>query len=233
MVRLILDDGVKLINFKSREHWLKKRLEVITATSAGAILGVSPWESKMDIYMRLTKGVTREVEETDAIRKGNQFEPIARMMFAINHPEWEVIDPPKNNWMVIRKDKPWFGATPDGLLRKVGETKITSGLECKRHLIKGKQDEENWKDGSLPQQYYVQVLHTGNSAKLDSYYLVAILEYQKYDEKTNTWIFDKIEYREYYFDFTEKKEELAYEEGEMTKFYENNIKAGVMPPIEL
>lgn len=231
MTKYTFHKDARLVTFKSREDWLKRRTKVITATSAGAIMGYSPWETKMDIYMRLTRGVVKETEETEAIRKGNQFEPIARLMFAVNHPEWVLIEPPKNNWMIVRKDKPWFGATPDGILIKDG--KVVGGVECKRHQIRGKQDEENWKEGKLPNQYYIQVLHTGNAMKCDIYYLIAILEYQKKDEKTGEWVFDHIEYREYFFDFTEKKEELAYEEEEMEKFYQNNVKAGVMPALEL
>lgn len=222
----------KLIKFKRPNEWLQARLSCITATSASSVLGLNKWETALEVYIRLLTGKGKVVEESEAMALGRKYEPIARQMFSIKHNEYERVDPPVNNWLITQRRKKWFGATPDGLLKQ--DDKFIGGLECKYHLIRGKDDEEAWKSGVLPQQYYIQVLHTINASErqFQVYYLVALLEHEKRNEK-GEWVFDNIEYREYKFVTSELRQDLDYEEKAMYNFMNEHVTKRKFPTITL
>lgn len=222
----------KLIRFKSREEWKKARLEGITATSAGAVLGVNPWESILETYIKITHKKEDTKEETEAMRKGNQAEPIVRELFKLNYgDEFVLRNPPSSNWIIVNKEKPYFLATPDGLLtNKV--TKRKGGLECKFHEVLNNDDAINWRNGLLPNQYFVQVLHTMNAGRFDFYFLGVILKHKKRKED-GTYVFDYYETRFFYFDAKELKEELRYEEEKIDTFWNGNILTHTLPTITI
>lgn len=220
----------KLVKFKSRAEWLTARMNGISATGAGAVLNVNPWETPIDIYERITHKIYVENEESEAMKKGNQAEPILRDLFKFSYQDkYKLVNPPKANWLIQRKDKPYMIATPDGLLTET-MTGNKGGLECKYHRAYGKADAEEWQSGQLPQQYYVQVLHTMNVGKFKFYYLVVLLEIDKRAED-GKYVLDHYENRYYYFDAEELKEDLDYEESKMDEFWKHNIVERNIPPL--
>lgn len=221
-----------LLKFKSDGEWNKARLDSITATSAGSIMGVNNWETALDVYIKITTKKEKKVADTEFMARGRNYESIVRHIFAIRHQEYRVIEPPKHNWLIRNKENSWWAATPDGLLK--AKSRYIGGVECKYHLIRGKSDEERWVNGILPDQYYVQVIHTINASgrQFKEYYLAVLLEHQKpSDEKK--WTFDNLEYREYRFVTKEIVEDLNREQKAVNNFIENNIKKKVIPGVKL
>lgn len=222
----------KLIKFKTRDEWLTARTFGITATASGAILGVNPWETPLDIYLRIVHGVTKQIDETELIAKGNQAEPILRDLFRLNYGDkYKLKNPPKSNWMLVRTDKLYMMATPDGLMTEKG-TRRKGGIECKYHLLRGAKDEEMWKQGQLPQQYYCQVLHTMNVGMFDFYFVAVLLEHQK-KNANGEYEFDFYETRFYFLDRIELRRDLKYEADEMDKFWHENIVARTIPDVSI
>lgn len=58
----------------SHEEWLRLRRDGIGASEAAAVLGVSPFESARQLYLR-KRGLIPDVEETEAMRWGTLLEP--------------------------------------------------------------------------------------------------------------------------------------------------------------
>jgi putative phage-type endonuclease len=58
-----------------RQAWLEERKRGIGASEAAAALGLSPFESPRELYLRKL-GILPEVEETEAMRLGTLLEPV-------------------------------------------------------------------------------------------------------------------------------------------------------------
>jgi predicted phage-related endonuclease len=182
----------------------------------------------MDVYQSLTSNhrFTKE-ESNEAIERGTLLEPLIRKQFAIIHPEYKVINPPKNNWIFRRIDKPYMGASLDGLLVNK-ETKEHEILEIKTHQIRSKEDADIWVNQKiLPQQYYVQALHYLNVTGFKRLRLMAQLIYYNFGK------FEKSELREYVLNADELTKDLALEEKKITKFYEQYIVKHILPPVRI
>ena len=60
--------------------------------------------------------------------------------------------------MYRRIDKPYMTATLDGKLVEIA-TGRKGILEIKTREIKNREDAENWQNGKIPDNYYIQCLH--------------------------------------------------------------------------
>lgn len=222
----------ELINCNSEDEWLKKRC--IGGTDASAILGANPHESRIELYGKLTNSLPKKSISNDYIDRGKELEPLIRKMFAVDYKDtYKVISPPKGNWIYRRKDKPYLTASLDGKLISKKD-KSVGILEIKTvNLIYGKDtlEIEQWEEGTIPQHYYIQVLHYGLVLQASFAVLVARLRYLKYNGSELKQ--DRAVIRDYYIDLLDegKKKELDYLEKKETEFYQDYVLKKVIPPI--
>lgn len=101
-----------------RSEWLEARRKCITGTDIGAIVGISPYRTPMDVYCDKL-GLTEDLKDNPAMDWGRRLEGAVAQRYAddtgleLAAGEWTVRDG-------------WMGATPDRLI--VGAKK---GLEVK------------------------------------------------------------------------------------------------------
>lgn len=221
----------RILRPKNKKEWLEMR--VIGGTSAGVILGVNKWKSPLELYMELA-GLKKEkeVKTNAAMERGTAMEGLIRSEFGVLFKdEYSIIAPPRNNWVYVRKDKPFMTASLDGVLKRKADGK-RGVWECKTHEVRGRDDADDWTDGKLPDQYYAQVLHELNVTGWEYAILTAQLYYYRYDHITKKRTLDKVEIRNYYFDSKELRMELENEEKAVTKFYEN-VEKKIPPKVKL
>lgn len=216
---------------RSRDEWLM--LRGIGGSSAGLICGVKGFGDRtlFDLYLECI-GRGKKNVSNEAIEKGNALEPLIRDQVRVYvGKQYKVQSPPKNNWVYVRRDKKYMTASLDGVLTdiKTGEKGV---LEIKTHEIRSRADAEEWENGTLPQQYYVQVLHYLNVTGWNYAVLVANLEYYKYEETTGRRL-DHVDQRYYYFKSEEIKADLKYEEDKVTEFWESNVEKRIPPEIKV
>src|SRR6266404_3192232 len=97
----------------SREQWLACRSQDVTASIAGALLGVHPYSTAYGLYL-LKKGlIAEDPEETGPMRKGRLLEPPAVQMLREDRPDWTIHDYPVGYY--YRDPAARLGATPDVL----------------------------------------------------------------------------------------------------------------------
>ena len=215
--------------FDSRQSWLSAR--GFGGSSASAILGCSPWQSKFDLYASYFRKGEAEAPN-EAMAYGTEAEHLIRELHALDgrYLGWEVKGPGDRHAMYRRKDKPYLTATIDGSIKLPDGTKGI--LEIKTHDVRGRLDEEQWASGQLPQNYYVQCLHylmvMGDMQFVE---LVAKLRYFDYDGERRT--LNRQEIRYYHIDRSEKEAEIDYLEKAETKFYEEAIEKGNPPDIKI
>lgn len=130
----------------------------IGGSDAAAILGVSPWSSPFDVYMRLT-GVDVEEVEAERLDWGNILEPVIRAEY-VKRTGRDVGTP---QITFRHPERPWMIANVDGFVRPVysesGEVKPYKGLEIK---TVGTYTAHHWGPSGtdeIPDYYLPQVAH--------------------------------------------------------------------------
>lgn len=105
---------------KNREEWLALRRQDVTASVAAAVLDAHPHVTKYSLWAEKTGRVSGEVEETEAMERGNLLEPVAVTMVSRRHPDWTVIY--KNDRAYYRDPSHRIGATPDAFVQTPGRS---------------------------------------------------------------------------------------------------------------
>lgn len=106
-------DDVRVYRPRSKLAWHNARHKAITASVAGALLGISPYTTLYRLWAEKTERIERDTEENAAMRKGRLLEPAAAEMMKEDHPGWDFI---------YKRDNAFYyhaglriGATPDAL----------------------------------------------------------------------------------------------------------------------
>lgn len=132
-----------------REQWLRLRRRGIGGSDAGAVIGVSPYRSILELWMDKTGQLALEETESEAAYWGKTLEPVIREEFAKRsglpvQPVPFLLQHDKNTFMLANLDgmvdDPAYG-------RCVFEAKTSSAYKA-----------EEWENG-IPESYYAQLQH--------------------------------------------------------------------------
>ena len=163
MVELI-DIGLK--QPKDEAEWLAWRQRGIGASEASAIVGKNPYMSNQELYRRkIGAEQPEDISGKACVIYGHAAEAPIRELFALDHPEYTVQY--GGAFDMVRHPKyPWLFATLDGRLieKETGKRGIYEGktTEILRSMQMEKwvyTDEQGHKQGRVPDNYYVQLLH--------------------------------------------------------------------------
>jgi putative phage-type endonuclease len=205
--------------FNSRDEWLAGRTNGIGASEAAAAIGMSPFETQYDLWLRKTgQKQSKDLSGNAAVEYGNRLEPAMRTMFQAEHPEFEL---DYHQYDVLYQDeRPWATATLDGELMDEHGAKYV--LEIKTAQVGKTVQWEKWKD-RVPENYYIQVLWQLLVTGWDGAYLYAKLVKLNGDSELRT----------YYFSAEEHKEDMAWLLKEAETFWERYIVTRTAPPTTL
>ena len=183
-----------------KENWLRYRKRGIGGSDAGAVCGLNPYRTTIQVYYDKT---SEEIEEIDneAMRQGRELEEYVARRFS----EAAGKKVRRANAMFYDEKNPFMLADVDRMI--VGEN---AGLECKRaspYLA------EHWKDGQIPAHYQLQCHHYMAVTGADCWY-IAVLIYG----------------REFKYHRIERDEELINYLTEVEKdFWENHVQKRILP----
>lgn len=213
-------------SYKTKEEWLKAR--GFGGSSAAAIIGKSPYMSKLELYKAcITDSASRE-KNSDSMTYGTMLEPIVRKAFAYDYGDSYSVRAPKGHEMYRRADKPYLTATVDGILTDLSTGK-RGVLEIKTHDFRNGADEDEW-NGRVPDNYYIQMLHYMMVMDdMEFAILYAKLRYFRYDDEGSRTL-DHSELRAYEpIRREDVADELRWLEAKETEFWEENIKKRKIP----
>lgn len=126
------------------KEWLRWRENRITATDAATILGLNPWKEPWELWEEKL-GMRPPTVLNDAMRRGQELEPIARNLFV---EEMGI----QMNPVCVEHDKDWWhGSSLDGI---DSSGKIIQEIKCPK-LATHKQAIE----GIIPIYYQCQMQH--------------------------------------------------------------------------
>lgn len=180
--------------------WLKYRKMGITGTDAGAIVGMNPYKSAMQVFIDKT---TDSIEEFDneSMRQGRDLEAYVAERFC----ELMGKKVRRINAICISDEYSFMLADFDRVI--VGER---AGLECKTVSAYGA---DKWANGNIPLHYQLQCQHYLAVSGYDCWYIAALILGKEF-------IVHKIE----------RDEELIQNLITIEKrFWEQNVLACIMP----
>lgn len=183
-----------------KKEWLRYRKQGIGGSDAGAICGLNPYKTAMEVYQ---DKISDDMEEIDneAMRQGREFEDYVARRFV----EATGKKVRKANYMFCSEGYPFMLADVDRLI--VGEN---AGLECKTaspYLA------DKWEEGSIPLHYQLQCYHYMAVCNADAWY-IAVLIYG----------------REFKFYRLERDEEMIANLTAIEKnFWENHVLKRILP----
>lgn len=100
---------------RGRAEWLALRQEDITASVAGALLGVHPYTTAYALWALKSGRISEDAEETAPMRRGRLLEPVAVAMLREDRPDWVIDNYPVGYY--FRDPVARIGATPDLLVQ--------------------------------------------------------------------------------------------------------------------
>lgn len=190
----------RLTSRNDQEEWLRIRKSYLTGTDAGAVCGMNPYKSAMQVYL---DKISPEIKITDneVMRLGRDLEDYVAGRFA----EATGKKVRKSNAMYVSGEHPFMMANVDRLV--VGER---AGLECK---TASPYTADRWKDGNVPEWYYLQCQHYMKVLEMDRWYLAVL-------------IFGK----GFRYTCLERDEEMLNDLVSIERdFWENHVQAKVLP----
>lgn len=150
--------------YKNREEWLQARKSGIGASDAAAILEISPWVSKTQLWEEKTgRRKPKDLSGNPAVQRGIREEPIIREQFIHDHPEF-LVD--HHEFDILSLDlKPFIKATLDGELLYMGPPDKSRGLmpgmrgvlEIKTGSYSTQKYLDKWTGTVVPEFYFAQV----------------------------------------------------------------------------
>ena len=184
----------------NQEEWLRIRKHYLTGTDAGAVCGMNPYKSAMQVYLDKTTPDI-EIMDNEFMRLGRDLEDYVALRFM----EATGKKVRRTNAMYVSDEHPFMMANVDRLV--VGER---VGLECK---TASPYSSDRYKDGNIPEWYYLQCQHYIKTLEMDGWYLAVL-------------IFGK----GFQYTYIPRDDELLSDLVAIEQdFWENHVKAGIMP----
>lgn len=184
----------------SHEEWLRNRKKGIGGSDAGAVCGLNPYRTAIQVYHDKTSDEIETVDN-EAMRQGRAFEDYVARRFM----EAAGKKVRRSNAMYYDEKNPFMLADIDRMV--VGEN---AGLECK---TASPYMADKWKDGKIPLSYQIQCYHYMSVCSADAWY-IAVLIYG----------------REFKYYRIERDEEIIRDLMKIEKtFWEENVLKRIMP----
>lgn len=168
--------SLERISCPDREAWLRSRqAQGIGGSECAAIVGVSPWMTAVELWrLKTGQAQAKDLSDNEAVQRGVAMEPAIREFFKALHPEWTVEHHPYD--LLFQSERPFIFASLDGEItddagrRRVLEIKTGTTMKW-----------NEWKDGSIPENYALQCAHQLLATGYDIVNVIALLYRQNGD----------------------------------------------------
>lgn len=146
-----------------RREWLQSRKTGLGGSDAGAVCGLNPYSSPMNVYHDKTCDETKEQGDNESIRQGHDLEDYVARRFM----EETGLKVRRSNYMYRSNEYPFMIADVDRFI--IGED---AGLECKTASA---YNADKWKDGEIPLHYIMQCYHYMAVTGKHTWYIAAVI----------------------------------------------------------
>ncbi|WP_024834120.1 YqaJ viral recombinase family protein [Ruminiclostridium josui] len=180
------------VNTLTNEDWLKIRKTGVGGSEIAALFGKSNYASPLSVYMDKMSNQINEIEN-EFIEWGKTLEPIIREKFPKKF--WSTtgyqIDVEEFSYMMQSKENPYMLANIDGLLAPINDYKFNVQVaegEWEECFIPAGQlggleiktgsgfTAKNWRENTLPDNYFLQTQHYMAVTGLPYFFVVALID---------------------------------------------------------
>lgn len=179
----------------------------IGGSDAGAVCGLNPYISPIEVYASKTCYGVEEVPDNEAMREGRDLEDYVAKRFM----EASGLKVRRANVMYASSNYPFMIADVDRLV--TGRKNGITGLECK---TASPDNASKWKNGRIPAHYIIQCYHYMAVLGAESWY-IAVMVYGK----------------EFKYMKLERDEEIIQSLIRIEEnFWKNNVLERIMPELD-
>ena len=209
-----------LIEFQSRDDWLKMRQLGIGGSDVSCIMGHNRFRNRKDIWH--SKQFLEPEISNEAIEFGNAFEPLIFKSFAYKYRNiYETLD--FKDTMFRNIFVPYFQASLDGVLVEKSTNKVGI-LEIK--TVQNRKSKWYYEDGTkgVPQEYIDQAVHYFNTTNAEFVVFYCLVNYERDDiDRDMEFLKPRRINRDDVLDYMKEVQ------NECIDFWENYVKKGEMP----
>lgn len=145
-----------------KKEWLRYRKQGIGGSDAGAVCGLNPYRTAIQVYQDKISEDTEDIDN-EAMRQGRELEDYVAKRFM----EASGKKVRRANSMFYNEEHPFMLADVDRMV--VGEN---AGLECK---TASPFMADKWADGKIPLSYQIQCLHYMAVCGADAWYIAVVI----------------------------------------------------------
>lgn len=144
--------GTILARPKTHAEWLELRKGGIGSSEVGTILGVNPYDTPYQLWLRKT-GQIPPTEETFAMKAGHYLEDAVAQFFA-DETGYNVVKSSAGDWLVWDSEKPHLRVSPD---RTYWLSKLRRGPRAQKGILECKTTQRTIDPLDLPKPWYCQL----------------------------------------------------------------------------
>lgn len=125
--------GTFTVTSKSHDEWLKSREAGIGSSEVATILGMNPYETPYQLWLRKTGRVQGEERENFLMKAGHYLED-AISRFCADEAGLDIVKSSASEFIVVDKEKPFMRVSPDRYAFPTGERHTSDNkviIECK------------------------------------------------------------------------------------------------------
>lgn len=137
---------------KNRNEWLTLRRYGIGSSEVGTILGVNPYDTPYQLWLRKT-GRTQPTDETFAMKAGHILEDAVAQFFA-DETGRTIIKSSAGDWLIYDSDTPHLRVSPD---RTYWLSSLRSGPRAQKGILECKTTQRTIDALDLPRPWYCQL----------------------------------------------------------------------------
>lgn len=157
-----------------RTEWLHLRKTGLGGSDAGAVCGLNPYSSPLQVFYDKTSEEVQE-KDSESMRHGRDLEEYVARRFM----EETGKKVRRSNFMYRSEEHPFMLADVDRLV--VGED---AGLECK---TANAYNADKWKDGKIPAHYMIQCYHYMAVTGKKNWYIAVVILGQEFKYAKISW----------------------------------------------
>lgn len=198
------------LNAKNRDEWLAHRKDGIGASEVGTILGINPYETPYQLWLKKTGQVQQTQEENLPMRLGHLLEDGVAKLWS-EETGREIIANSIGDWQYVSVEKPFLRVSPDRLYWLPGEKRN----KYNRGILEIKTTQKPVSAEDFPRTWFCQVQMNLGVAELEKASLAWLISGRDFG------------YRDIWFD----KDFFAFIAEEVERFWIDCVIGGKEPAL--
>ena len=146
--------GTLTITSKTHGDWLKSREKGIGSSEVATILGLNPWDTPYQLWLRKT-GRVQVTEQENFLMKAGHYLEDAISHFCADEAGLDIVKSSASKFVVVDKEKPFLRVSPDRYAYYKGAKKSNDN----KVIIECKSTQKSIDADDLPEHWFCQVVY--------------------------------------------------------------------------